>query len=624
MQASNQKTNPGMGGGGHGPGNMSRFMVQKPKNFKLAMKKLISHLKPFYGPILISLALAAVSTVFNIFGPRLIGDMINLVSAGVTMAGPGSFLTDIDFVALNRLGFILIGIYVLSYVFNIAQSFLLTKVTQRLNQSLRNDISQKINRMPLSYFDSRSYGDILSVVTNDIDTISNSLNQAVTAMITSITSMIGILIMMLTISWQLTLVTLALVPLSILAIKVIMGNARKYFRAQQKTLGDLNGHIEEVYSGHQLIKVFNAKQNVEDEFNTNNEGLESSAYKSQFLSGLMMPVMGFIGNLSYIAVAVYGGYLAANRQLKVGYILSMIQYNRRFTNPMDQIAQSLTQLQSAAAAAERVFDFLDEKEMANEANLSKEITNKAGNIEFKHVKFGYTPERVIIKDFNLSAKSGQKVAIVGPTGAGKTTLVNLLMKFYEINDGDIIIDGQSIHSLSREAVHHQFGMVLQDAWLFTGTIYDNLRYGNPKATKEEVKQAAILANIDHFIESLPGGYDHVMTEESGISSGQKQLLTIARAMVTNAPMLILDEATSSVDTRTEMLIQKAMDTLMTGRTSFVIAHRLSTIKNADIILVMNEGDIIESGNHDALMQKDGFYAKLYQSQFDRKNQYAAE
>ncbi|MDX9808400.1 MAG: ABC transporter ATP-binding protein [Acholeplasma sp.] len=624
MQASNnRKPAPGMGGG-HGPGGMGRFMGQKPKNFKQAMKKLIVHLKPFYRPILISLILAAASTVFNIFGPRLIGDMINAVSDGVSMGGPGSFIVDINFELVNRLGFILIGLYVTSYVFNIAQSFLLTKVTQRLNQSLRNDVSTKINRMPLAYFDSRSYGDVLSVVTNDIDTISNSLNQAVTAMITAITSMIGILIMMLTISWQLTLVTLALLPLSILAIKIIMGNARKYFRAQQSTLGKLNGHIEEIYSGHQLIKVFNAKQNVESEFNTNNEGLESSAYKSQFLSGLMMPVMGFIGNLSYISVAVFGGYLAATRQLQVGYILSMIQYNRRFTNPMDQIAQSLTQLQSAAAAAERVFDFLDEKEMANEVALADSVVNKAGNIEFKHVKFGYTPDRVIIKDFNLSAKSGQKIAIVGPTGAGKTTLVNLLMKFYEINEGDIIIDGQSIHSLRREAVHQQFGMVLQDAWLFTGTIYDNLRYGNPKATKEEVKQAAIMANIDHFIESLPGGYDYVMSEESGISSGQKQLLTIARAMVTNAPMLILDEATSSVDTRTEMLIQQAMDNLMSTRTSFVIAHRLSTIKNADIILVMNEGDIIESGSHDVLMAKEGFYAKLYQSQFDRKNQYATE
>ena len=623
MQASNKKTTPVMGGG-HGPGNMSRFMGQKPKNFKQSMKKLIRHLKPFYKPILISLTLAAASTVFNIFGPRMIGDMINAVSSGITATGPGNFNVDIDFQLINRLGYILIALYLSSYIFNIAQSFLLTKVTQRLNQSLRNDVSQKINRMPFSYFDTRSYGDVLSVVTNDIDTISNSLNQAVTAMITSITSMIGILIMMFTISWQLTLVTLALVPLSILAIKIIMGNARKYFRAQQKTLGELNGHIEEMYSGHELIKVFNAKKNVENEFNQNNEILESSAYKSQFLSGLMMPVMGFIGNLSYISVAVYGGYLAATNQLKVGYILSMIQYNRRFTQPMDQIAQSLTQLQSAAAAAERVFEFLEEKEMTNESELASEVPNRSGNIEFKHVKFGYTADRVIIKDFNLNAKSGQKIAIVGPTGAGKTTLVNLLMKFYEINSGDIIIDGQSIHHLKREAVHKQFGMVLQDAWLFTGSIYDNLRYGNPKASKEDIKEAAKLANIDHFIESLPGGYDYVMTEESGISSGQRQLLTIARAMVTNAPMLILDEATSSVDTRTEMLIQKAMDILMKDRTSFVIAHRLSTIKNADIILVMNEGDIIESGNHEALMQKEGFYAKLYQSQFDRKNQYATE
>jgi len=379
-----------------------------------------------------------------------------------------------------------------------------------------------------------------------------------------------------------------------------------------------------VYSGHQLIKVFGAKAQVDEPFIKDNESLEESAYKSQFLSGLMMPLMGFIGNLSYIAVSVFGGILAANRTLGIGDIIAMIQYNRRFTQPMNQIAQALTQLQSAAAASERVFEFLSETEMQDEQALLADVLEKKGSVTFKDVSFGYVEDKLIIKNFNLNAHAGQKIAIVGPTGAGKTTLVNLLMKFYEINQGDIIIDGISIHDLKREGVHKQFGMVLQDAWLFSGTIYDNLRYGNPSATKETVKEKAKLANIDHFIESLPGGYDHILTDESGISQGQRQLLTIARAMVTDAPMLILDEATSSVDTRTEVLIQQAMDTLMKERTSFVIAHRLSTIKNADVILVMKDGDIIETGNHQALMDLNGFYANLYQSQFERKNQYATE
>ncbi|MDY0210153.1 MAG: ABC transporter ATP-binding protein [Acholeplasma sp.] len=605
-----------------GPGSHGA-MGAKPKNFKKSMKVLIIALKPFRKSIVIALSFAAFSTVFNIAGPRLIGEMTNHIQESIKPDGP-NLIAAIDWNWFNMMGFVLLALYVLSYLFNIIQSFILTKVTQRFSQKLRKDISIKINKLPLSYFDKRSYGDVLSIVTNDVDLISSALNQSVTQLITSITAMIGIAVMMLTISPLLTLVAFITLPLSFLLIKLIMGKSKKYFRAQQQTLGALNGHIEEVYSGHQLIKVFGAKKTVDKPFNEGNESLEKSAYKSQFLSGLMMPLMGFIGNLSYIAVSVLGGVLAASHTLGIGDIIAMIQYNRRFTQPMSQIAQALTQLQSAAAASERVFEFLSETEMLDETNLVNQIDNQKGKVTFEHVSFGYLEDQIIIKDFNLEAKPGQKIAIVGPTGAGKTTLVNLLMKFYEIDKGDITIDGISIHDMNRETVHKQFGMVLQDAWLFTGSIYDNLRYGNPKATIEEVKQKAKLANIDHFIESLPDGYNHIISDESGISQGQRQLLTIARAMVTNAPMLILDEATSSVDTRTEVLIQEAMDRLMLGRTSFVIAHRLSTIKNADVILVMKDGDIIESGNHQALMTQAGFYANLYQSQFERKNQYATE
>lgn len=607
--------------GGHGPGGM--MMGQKPKNFKKSMKKMIVALKAFYPSIIIALVFAMFSTVFNILGPRMIGDMTNHIQESIDIA-IFPVQANISWTWFNMMALLLVGLYLLSYVFNITQSFILTKVTQRFSQNMRSQISNKINKLPLSYFDKRSYGDILSIVTNDVDTMANALNQSITQMITSVTSMIGIVVMMLLISPLLTLVAFVTIPLSFLIIKVIMGKSRQYFRKQQQTLGKLNGHIEEVYSGHQLIKVFGAKKTVDVPFDTDNESLEDSAYKSQFLSGLMMPLMGFVGNLSYIAVAVFGGILAASRSLLIGDIIAMIQYNRRFTQPMNQIAQSLTQLQSAAAASERVFEFLDATEMAAEQALSDIIDSPKGNIVFKDVKFGYEENKLIIKGFELDALSGQKIAIVGPTGAGKTTLVNLLMKFYEIESGDIIIDGNSIHQLKREAVHKQFGMVLQDAWLFSGSIYDNLRYGNPSASLDMVKEKAKLANIDHFIESLSGGYEHIITDESGISQGQRQLLTIARAMVTDAPMLILDEATSSVDTRTEVLIQEAMDLLMKGRTSFVIAHRLSTIKNADVILVMNEGDIIEKGNHQTLMAQDGFYAKLYQSQFERKNQYATE
>ncbi|HBT59748.1 MAG TPA: hypothetical protein DEA45_02870, partial [Acholeplasmataceae bacterium] len=484
----------------------------------------------------------------------------------------------------------------------------------------RTQISRKINRLPLAYFDNKSYGEVLSIVTNDIDTIGQALNQSVSQLITSATSIIGIVVIMITISIQLSIVSFVAIPLSFVAIMIVMKFSQKYFRSQQKSLGKINGHIEEIYSAHNVVKVFNASNKNLEKFETYNNEMEKSAYMSQFLSGLMMPITTFISNLSFLAVGVFGGILTVRGVILIGDIQSMIQYNRRVSQPLGQIAQSFNQVQSAIAASERVFEFLEQAEMTDESNLHQSVNSLEGNVTFKHVKFGYQPDKIIIKDFNLEATKGQKIAIVGPTGAGKTTLVNLIMKFYEINEGDILFDGVSIHELSREKIADLFAMVLQDAWLFKGTIYDNLTYGSKNVTQEEVIKAAQMANIHHFIESLPNGYQMILDEESGISQGQKQLFTIARAMVRNAPMLILDEATSSVDTRTEVLIQEAMDKLMHGRTTFVIAHRLSTIKNADIILVMNEGDIIESGNHQTLLKQNGFYANLYNSQFEKVEQ----
>ena len=601
-----------------GPGPHNMRVTQKPKNMKLAVKKLLGSMKEFRLLLLIALVFAAVSTIFNILGPTLLGDITNLVQDGVLYNKiEDSFSLNIDLVAINRIAVVLVVLYVLSMLFNIIQSFILTRVTQSTIKKFRTQISNKINKLPLSFFDKKSYGEVLSIVTNDIDTVGQALNQSVSQLITSLTSIVGIVVIMITISIQLSLVSFVAIPISLISITLVMKFTQKYFRNQQASLGEINGHIEEIYSSHNVIKVFNASKENREKFDKYNAEMEKSAYMSQFLSGLMMPITTFIGNLSFLAVGVFGGFLAVKGTIKIGDIQSMLQYNRRVSQPLGQIAQSFNQLQSAFAASERVFEFLEQTEMADENTLIKKVDSVKGNVCFKHVKFGYNPETLIIKDFSLAAKRGQKIAIVGPTGAGKTTLVNLIMKFYEINEGDITFDGTSIHDLSREAIHDMFAMVLQDAWLFKGSIYENLTYGSGGVTKADVIKAAEMANIHHFIESLPGGYDMILEEESGISQGQKQLFTIARAMVRNAPMLILDEATSSVDTRTEILIQQAMDKLMHGRTTFVIAHRLSTIKNADVILVMNEGDIIETGKHNDLLAQKGFYANLYNSQFEK-------
>ncbi|MFA7422818.1 MAG: ABC transporter ATP-binding protein, partial [Acholeplasmataceae bacterium] len=524
--------------------------------------------------------------------------------------------TAINFDRIYQIMWILIMLYALSYVFNVLQGVIITRLTQKLTKKMRTDLFEKIDRVPLKYFDQTSHGDTLSRMTNDIDLIGQALNSSVTQIFTSITLLIGILVMMLIVSWQLALVALISLPLSGLIMRFIMKKSQKYFRRQQKTLGSLNGHIEEAYSGQQILKAYQAEAKFLTIFEQYNEDLYETSWKSQFFSGLMFPIMNFVGNLSYMLVAVFGGILAVSRTIMIGDIQSMLQYIRNFNQPLGSIAQNLTQFQSALAATERVFEFLNQEEMIKEEK-TQILNDVKGHVTFKDVRFGYEPDKEIIHGFNLEVKPGQKVAIVGPTGAGKTTLVNLLMRFYEVNSGDIMIDDVSIKHMSRHEVHKLFSMVLQDTWLFHGSIKDNLKYGHKDASDDDVISAAKTANVHHFIKSLSFGYDHILTENSSISQGQQQLLTIARAMVANAPMLILDEATSSVDVRTEMLIQEAMDRLMKGRTTFVIAHRLSTIKNADIILVLNEGNIIETGSHEELLAKQGFYADLYNSQFDQ-------
>jgi ATP-binding cassette subfamily B protein len=592
----------------NGPGNMA--LKEKPKEFKKSIGKTIKYIKPYHFAIVVALLFAIAGTVFNILGPKLIGDMTNEIQN----AAKQNRLINLD--KISNIGILLIIFFVSSFLFSVIQSFIFNNITQKMAKRFRNEISKKINRLPLSYFDTRSYGDVLSRVTNDVDTLAQTMNQTISQLIIAITSVIGIGIMMFVISWQLTLVALISLPLSMFVLGIVIKFSQKYFRNHQASLGEINGHIEEAYSGQSIIKVFNASNTSKRKFNKINEDLYSSAWKSQFYSGLMMPIMIFVGNLAYVAVGVLGGILAATGRLLVGDILSIFMYTKRFTQPISQIGQAATNLQTAAAAAERVFEFLEAEEMADESHKKAILNDVQGNVEFINVKFGYNSDKIIINDFSASVKKGQKVALVGPTGAGKTTMVNLLMRFYEVTSGDILIDDVSIKEMTRESVHDLFGMVLQDTWLFEGTITENIAYGNKKATLDDVKKACDLANVSHFIESLPGGYEMVLAEDSSISQGQKQLLTIARAMVENAPMLILDEATSSVDTRTEILIQEAMDRLMVGRTSFVIAHRLSTIKNADLILVMKDGDIIETGSHEDLLTQAGFYAELYNSQFE--------
>lgn len=598
-----------------GPMGMRHGGFEKPKNFKKALRKMVSFARPYLALILTAVIFAIFGTVFSIVGPKKLGSMTNLVQdAYIKSLITGVFLVDMK--KITSIGILLICIYIASSICGIIQGQFMNVITQKMSKKLRTQISKKINLLPLKYFDNQHYGDILSRVTNDVDTISQSLNNSISSLITAITLLIGITIMMFRISWKMTVIAFITLPISAIFMMIIMRFSQKYFRKQQESLGELNGHIEETYSGHNVLKVFNASHKKKQEFAKINQELSSSSWKGQFISGLMMPLMTFVGNLSYIAVCVVGGILAANQELKIGDIQSMMTYVQRFTQPLGQIAQSMNQLQSAAAAAERVFEFLEAEQMEDESSLSTKLNNIKGNVEFKNVVFGYDEDKIIIKNFSACAKAGQKIAIVGPTGAGKTTIVNLLMKFYPLNGGDILIDNVSINELTRENVHDLFGMVLQDTWLFNGTIYDNLAYGRKSCTIEEVINACKTANIHHFIESLPGGYSMILDEDSNISQGEKQLLTIARAMIENAPMLILDEATSSVDTRTEIVIQNAMDQLAKGRTSFVIAHRLSTIKNADLILVMKDGDIIETGKHEELLTKNGFYAELYNSQFE--------
>jgi len=601
----------------HGPG--SRGIAQKPKSMKAAFSQLLNYLKPYQFILLLVTFFAIASTVFNILGPKLIGNMTDIIQEGVELAyenaTSSNILVEIDIDAILNIVFLLISFYILSFIFNLFQGILIARTTQKITKQLRKDLYAKIDKLPLSYFDRTSYGDTLSRMTNDVDLIGQTLNNSMSQFVTSVALLLGITIMMFTINAVIALISIVLIPLSMVIIRMIMKTSQKYFRSQQKVLGQLNGHIEETYSGQQILKVYQAEGKFLDSFDTNNKKLFENAWKSQFLSGMMMPITRFISNLSYVAIAVVGGIFAVNGTLGVGGIQSLLMYNRRLNQPLGTVAQAMTQIQSALAASERVFEFLKEEEMPIEES-QESINSVKGAVSFKHVKFGYEKDKTIIHDFNLEVKPGQKVAIVGPTGAGKTTLVNLVMRFYDIDAGQIKIDGIDTTKMTRHDVHQLFGMVLQDTWLFEGTIMDNLKYGRKSATDEEVYRAAKTANVHHFIKSQPFGYNMILKENSNISQGQRQLLTIARAMVSDAPMLILDEATSSVDVRTEQLIQDAMDELMKGRTTFVIAHRLSTIKNADVILVLKDGNVVETGTHDALLEKNGFYADLYNSQFE--------
>lgn len=592
---------PHMGGG---------RVVEKPKNFKKSMKELIGYVKPFWWLIVVALLFAIVATICNIISPKKLGDLSQNIFTGLALNGK------VDLSSLTNIGITLIIIYVLAIVFEYAKSWIMTGVTQKITYRFRKDISEKINKVPLSYFDTQSYGDVLSRVTNDVDTISQTLNQSIIQLFTSITMFLGVLIMMFTISYKVALISLLIIPLSLIGLLLIVKFSQKYFKKQQVNLGKLNGYVEEMYSGHVIIKAYNKEEATLKDFGKINKELHDSSWKSQFLSGLMNPVMNFIGNLAYVVICVFTASLILKGEIGFGAITSFVIYIRLFTQPLNQIAQVSNNLQSTAAASERVFEFLSAEEMEDESHFVKKLEHVQGKVEFKNVSFGYEPNQIIIKNFSALVQPGQKVAIVGPTGAGKTTIVNLLMKFYNVTSGDILIDDVSIKQLTRENVHDIFGMVLQDTWLFEGSVKENLAYGKSNISMEKIKEACQAAHIQHFIESMSHGYDTILDEDSNISQGQKQLFTIARAMIEDAPMLILDEATSSVDTRTEELIQDAMDRLTMGRTTFVIAHRLSTIKNADMILVMKDGDIIEKGTHDELMALKGFYCNLYNSQFE--------
>ena len=590
--------------------NMMKRNVPLDKNEphpKGGLSALVRFCKPYFPAIAVALVCAVGGTIFTIIGPDKLSELTDVISAGL-MGG-------IDMAAVTRIAITLAVMYGLSFLLSVLQGQLMTGVTQKASRQLRESISKKVNRLPIDYYNKTTFGDILSRVTNDVDTIGQTIQSSIITFVSAAVTLVGCLVMMFVTNWVMTLSAIAATLLGFLLITLITARSQKYFVARQQELGEINGHIEEAYSGHTVLRVYNAERQFSETFENLNEKLYNASWKSQFLSGLMMPVMNFVGNLGYVTVCVVGALLALNGNITFGVIVAFMVYVRLFTSPLSQIAQALTSLQSASAAAGRVFEFLEAEEMEDESGKTKTLQNPTGQVTFSHVKFGYTPGRPIIKDFNLDVKPGQKVAIVGPTGAGKTTLVNLLMRFYELNGGSISMDGVNLHDITRENVHDLFGMVLQDTWLFEGTIRENLCYGKTGITDGQLDRACKAVGLLHFIRALPHGYDTVLDASVSLSEGQKQLLTIARAMIEDAPMLILDEATSSIDTRTEILIQKAMDELTRGRTSFVIAHRLSTIKNADIILVLRDGDVVESGSHEELLEKGGFYAELYNAQF---------
>ena len=603
-------------GGGMRRG-MGRGMMpgEKPKDFKGSMGKLIRYMGNYWAAIIVVMIFAAVSTIFSVLGPKVMGKATTALADGLMskITGTGG----IDFSYIGKILLITLSLYVASAVFSFVQGWIMTAITQKTCYRMRKEISQKINRMPMKYFESRTYGEVLSRITNDVDTLGQSLNQSITQIITSTATMIGVLVMMLSISPLMTLIALVILPISVALISFVIKHSQKYFRQQQEYLGHINGQVEEVYGGHLVIQAYNKQEETIREFKDTNKVLYDSAWKSQFLSGMMMPIMTFVGNLGYAGVAISGGILAIRNVITIGDIQAFIQYVKSFTQPIQQIAQVANQLQSMTAASERVFAFLEEEEEEFQAKEDIDVSKICGEVEFDHVHFGYNQDQIIIRDFSAKVKPGQKIAIVGPTGAGKTTMVKLLMRFYDVNEGRILVDGHDIRNYDRHELREAFGMVLQDTWLFKGTIMENIRYGRLDATDEEVIEAAKAAHAHHFIQTLPGGYQMELNEDaSNVSQGQKQLLTIARAILADNKIMILDEATSSVDTRTEVRIQKAMDNLMEGRTSFIIAHRLSTIRNADLILVMKDGDIVEQGTHEELLARNGFYADLYNSQFE--------
>lgn len=587
----------------------------KSADFGKSIGQLFNYCKKYSAFIVIAIILSIAGTILNILGPDKLSDMTNLIAEGLKLSLSNAGGMDIN--AIEAIVYTLLAFYGIGFLFNLIQGWIMATVTQKITKNMRTDISKKINRLPLKYFDNTTTGDVLSRITNDVDTIGMTMNQSISTLVSALTMFLGSLIMMYKTNWIMATSGIIATILGFTIMIFIISHSQKYFTLQQKELGHINGHIEETYTGHNVVKAYNGEKNAINDFKKINDSLYECSWKSSFLSGLMMPLMGFIGNLGYVVVCIVGAALAINGDIEFGTIVAFMMYIRLFTQPLSQLAQAATSLQSTAAASERVFEFLNEAELSDESHKTMHLDNISGDVEFRNVHFGYNEDRTIINNFSATAKSGQKIAIVGPTGAGKTTMVNLLMRFYEINSGEILIDGIPIRNLKRENIHDLFGMVLQDTWLFEGSIRDNIVYGKENVSDEMLKEACKAVGLHHYIKTLPNGYDTILNDKANLSSGQKQLVTIARAMIENAPMLILDEATSSVDTRTEILIQNAMDKLMEGRTSFVIAHRLSTIKNADLILVMKDGDVIESGNHNELMAKGGFYQSLYNSQFEQ-------